>query len=145
MRCIHQKSCAPFSTRLYTVGKADWRDAVNKTYPSIWMHVSLCIKNPKSKVHSTAKAGILLGCDDNGMQTVDHLAENRTVNSVHATFYGTSFPGLETTDSSSSGEELKWVEKSDESDNQSRHSDIFPTDYENNKDHFNNRETDDQA
>lgn len=99
-------------------------------------------ENPKSKFHSTGQAGIMLGCNDQGVYTVELVASKQTVNSVHVKFDELSFPGLNHPDSdSSTGESEFWdnevqensPESEDISNSDSDISDIFPTDFENPK------------
>lgn len=65
-------------------------------------------ETPKSKAHARAEPGIMLGCDDNGVYMVERLSDRKLLNSVHVTFDEASFPGLEDSDSSSSGESSDW-------------------------------------
>ena len=60
--------------------------------------------NPESKVHARATPGILLGCKDYSVYIVKRLSDGKIENCVHVTFNEESFPGLEHSETSSSGE-----------------------------------------
>lgn len=70
---------------------------------------------PKSKVHAKASPAIMLGCNDHGVYTVELLSTNHIVNSVHVTFDETSFPGLQHSESSSTGEGSDYTPSEDSS------------------------------
>lgn len=70
---------------------------------------------PKSKVHAKAAPAIMLGCNDHGVYTVERLDDHRIVNSVHVTFDESSFPGLDHSASSSSGEGSEFSQSHDTS------------------------------
>ena len=64
--------------------------------------------DPKSKVHARAVPAVMLGCNDHGIYTVERLTDRKIINSVHVTFDEESFPKLEDSSSSSSGEESEY-------------------------------------
>lgn len=47
--------------------------------------------NPKSKVHARATAGIMLGCNDHGVYTIECLIDSKIINFVHVSFDELSF------------------------------------------------------
>lgn len=63
-------------------------------------------EKPLSKVHARYFPGIFRGCNDHDVQMVEKLTDRKFVNSMHVKFDETSFPRLENSDSSSSGESL---------------------------------------
>ena len=84
------------------------------------VRVSGCVafiyySNPKSKVHVRASPGIMLGCNDYGVYTVERITDGKIVNSVHVTFDEENFPGLEKDDSSSSGEGMEYSSEDESS------------------------------
>ena len=75
--------------------------------------------NPKSKVHSRAAPGILLGCNDHSNYTVMRQNSRKIERSVHVTFIEDQFPGLEQFESSSSGEDAEGYETDESNENRS--------------------------
>lgn len=65
------------------------------------------VEKPQSKVHARSIEGIFLGCDDNGVYLVESLIDRKLLNSVHVTCDESSFPALDNSDSSSSGEDIE--------------------------------------
>eukprot|EP00171_Calliarthron_tuberculosum_P001098 IDg1098t1 len=59
-------------------------------------------QEPKSKVHARAAPSIMLGCNDNGIYTVERLTDGKIIDSVHVTVDEYSFPALDRSSSSSS-------------------------------------------
>lgn len=59
---------------------------------------------PKSKVRSRAVPGLMMGCTDHGIYTVELLSNGKIVKSVHVKFDEASFPALDRDDSSSSND-----------------------------------------
>ena len=79
--------------------------------------------DPVSKIHATAAPAIMLGCNDNSVYTLERLNDKKIINSVHVTFDEQSFPKLDLSDSSSSGEENdEYTDYDSESDSSS---DVF--------------------
>lgn len=70
---------------------------------------------PKSKVHARASPAIMLGCNEHGVYTVEKLLDKKVVNSDHVTFDENSFPYLDVSDSSSSGEDEEYYVSSETS------------------------------
>lgn len=50
---------------------------------------------PNSKLHALASPSLFLGCNDNGLYTVERLLDKNIINSVHVTFDERSFPVLD--------------------------------------------------
>lgn len=71
-------------------------------------------ERPTSEVHARATPGIFLGCDDNGVYMVKTLTDGKLLNSANVTFDESDFPGLENSDSSSSGESSSGSGESDD-------------------------------
>lgn len=57
----------------------------------------------RTKFHAKAQRTIFLGCSDSGIYTVERINDTMILNSVHVRFDEDSFPGLESSYSSSSG------------------------------------------
>lgn len=82
---------------------------------------SAFVRKPKTrtKFHARASPGILLGCDDNGVYTVELLNNGKIIQSVHCTFDENHFPRIDDPETSSSDEEEQdadWEEETSESD-----------------------------
>eukprot|EP00171_Calliarthron_tuberculosum_P004578 IDg4578t1 len=90
-------NCSPYE-------KLTWKKPVLKHVRVFGCASFIYEHAPKSKVHARATPGILLGCNDHGVFTVERLTDGKIINSVHVSFDESVFPGLDRELSSSSGD-----------------------------------------
>lgn len=75
-------------------------------------------EKPCSKVHARGLPGIFLGYDDNGVYMVESFTDGKLMNSVNVPFDESTFPGIDNSNPSSSGESGSESENKAESDQQ---------------------------
>lgn len=101
-RVVHSSLCCSFFQKL-----ADKKPTL-KHIRVFGCAAFVYTEEPRTKFHAKAQPAILIGCNDNGVYMVERISDEIILNSAHVTFDEDSFPGLESSITSSTGESASY-------------------------------------